>query len=349
MTTDTTTSPPDLGTWGLKEREIPFKSLAIEREIIGKGSSKIVHRGRYQKRQVAVGQLIRFRECTLPDLNEFCLLRHLDHPNIVKFVGLSIPPPANEFGPLLAVTELCNHSLSTHVRESPPPTLPTLFRMMIDIAKGIDYLHNHFEKPIAHRDLKSPNILISSAGVAKITDFGTAKYLDSELEPFTLVGTCNWMAPEMFGVPFPRSQKCDIFSLAMVFWEMLQWRSGSPQCPWEKKEGVYIIWKVGRLNERPLVDGLADVGGAEAVQLMQAMWRQDPSHRPGISEVEQTLTILELVSMREDLVEELASAKEEFASMREELASTREELADELASMREELASTRAILEDVLT
>ena len=104
---------------------------------------------------------------------------------------------------------------------------------MLDIARGLEYLH--MRKPsVIHRDCKSSNILITSKGVAKITDFGLAKVKQSTRSMVrSLVGTVNWQAPELWH-PHPKyNHKVDVFSCAMVFWEMLQWHVAVKKFPWE--------------------------------------------------------------------------------------------------------------------
>jgi serine/threonine protein kinase len=114
---------------------------------------------------------------------------------------------------------------------------------MLDIARGLEYLHTRRPANI-HRDVsgafrafrrfadppqcKSSNILITRAGVAKVGDFGLARVKRSTRSMIrSLVGTVNWQAPELWH-PAPRyDYKVDVFSAAMVYWEMLSgWGTG---------------------------------------------------------------------------------------------------------------------------
>lgn len=104
---------------------------------------------------------------------------------------------------------------------------------MLDVARGLDYLHQR--KPsVIHRDCKSSNILITSKGVAKIADFGLAKVKQSTRSMVrSLVGTVNWQAPELWH-PHPKyNHKVDVFACAAVYWEMLQWHVPNKKYPWE--------------------------------------------------------------------------------------------------------------------
>ena len=67
---------------------------------------------------------------------------------------------------------------------------------MKDIATGMEFLHS---KGIAHRDLKSGNVLLAedACKTAKLCDFGTAHLLKHTTEQSTVTGTYRWMAPEI--------------------------------------------------------------------------------------------------------------------------------------------------------
>jgi serine/threonine protein kinase len=111
--------------------------------------------------------------------------------------------------------------------------LPTQLHLMLDISRGLEYLH--LRKPsVIHRDCKSSNILITSKVTAKIADFGLAKVKQSTRSMVrSLVGTVNWQAPELWH-PHPKyDHKVDVFSCALVFWEIMQWHIPSKKFPWE--------------------------------------------------------------------------------------------------------------------
>ena len=121
---------------------------------------------------------------------------------------------------------------------------------MLDIARGVAYLHNR--KPsVIHRDCKSSNILITSKGVAKITDFGLAKVKQSTRSMVrSLVGTVNWQAPELWHAHPKYNHKVDVFSCALVFWEILQWHIPSKKFPWEGMNEHAIYDLVGAKHQR---------------------------------------------------------------------------------------------------
>ena len=105
--------------------------------------------------------------------------------------------------------------------------------MMFDIASGLEYLHTRTPSVI-HRDCKSSNILITAKGIAKIADFGLAKVKESTRSMVrSLVGTVNWQAPELWTAHPCYNHKVDVFSCAMVYWEILQWHLPNKKFPWE--------------------------------------------------------------------------------------------------------------------
>ncbi|RPD66599.1 hypothetical protein L226DRAFT_567007 [Lentinus tigrinus ALCF2SS1-7] len=276
----------DLESLGLDDREIPPEKLT-KLEKIGSGGFKDVYIGKFKGRRVAIAE---FRgQLSQMDIKELKLLGDFDHPNIVKFLGVSIPENTRET-PVMIVSELCsNGDLFDYIRNVNAPSLYRVLHIMLDIARGLEYLH--LRKPsVIHRDCKSSNILITSKGVAKITDFGLAKVKQSTRSMVrSLVGTVNWQAPELWH-PHPKyNHKVDVFSCAMVFWEILQWHNPNKKFPWEGMNEHAIYEAVGTKHQRPSISGLKKQWCPEIVELMEHMWEQDPADRPTMSEVVQEL------------------------------------------------------------
>src|SRR5262249_27173998 len=92
------------------------------------------------------------------------------------------------------------------------------------ICDALQYAH---EEGIVHRDIKPENILLDSKGRVKIADFGLAKLIDRPRATFTLtgsqqiMGTLDYMAPEQRLTPQQVDHRADIYSLGVVFYEML--------------------------------------------------------------------------------------------------------------------------------
>ncbi|KAG6820839.1 hypothetical protein H0H93_010666 [Arthromyces matolae] len=300
----------DLESLGLEDREIPPDKIQ-KLEKIGSGGFKDVFIGKFKGRKIAIsefrGQLSsstynafmdRSKSDLIPevDIKELKLLGGFDHPNIVRFLGVSIPENTRET-PVMIVSELCsNGDLFDYVRNVNPPSLHKVLVMMLDIARGLEYLH--LRKPsVIHRDCKSSNILITAKGTAKIADFGLAKVKQSTRSMVrSLVGTVNWQAPELWHAHPKYNHKVDVFSCAMVFWEMLQWHLPNKKFPWEGMNEHAIYEIVGTKRQRPSVSGLRKQWCPEIVDLIERMWAQDHQDRPTMSEVVEALE--EMVSHR---------------------------------------------------
>ncbi|KAL9715431.1 hypothetical protein Ac2012v2_002094 [Leucoagaricus gongylophorus] len=276
----------DLESLGLEDREIPPEKL-MKLEKIGSGGFKDVFIGKFKGRRVAISE---FRgTLSAMDIKELKLLGGFDHPNIVRFLGVSIPENTKET-PAMIVSELCsNGDLFDYIRNTNTPSLHKVLSMMLDIARGLEYLHAR--KPsVIHRDCKSSNILITARGTAKIADFGLAKVKQSTRSMVkSLVGTVNWQAPELWTAHPKYNHKVDVFSCALVFWEMLQWHLPTRKHPWEgmNEHAIYDI--VGAKRQRPSVSGLRKQWCPEVIDLIERMWAQEHQDRPTMTEVVQEL------------------------------------------------------------
>ena len=165
-------------------------------------AAKVIHRLLIQPGSVVVDNYI--RECRL--------MSTISHANIVQFVGLCHLPEESEL-PLL-VMELMDYNLHCYLLAKCNSNLPLSLRQSIleDVAKGLTYLHS-LSDPIIHRDLTATNVLLNSALVAKISDFGNSRLLPNHFNPkklSTIPGTALYMPPEASGDDY--GTKLDIFS-----------------------------------------------------------------------------------------------------------------------------------------
>lgn len=150
--------------------------------------------------------------------NELRVLRHVWHPNIVRFYGSCIDPGSAGMVIVLEMIEgvqLCTFACDDDTRELNPRWK---HQLLLDIASALRYLHA--QKPvIVHGDLKGSNILVEkwmSGPRAKLLDFGLSRLLTKKATP--LGGTVAWMAPEVIrgrqgGPPAPSA---DVFSFGRL-------------------------------------------------------------------------------------------------------------------------------------
>jgi len=159
------------------------------------------------------------------------------HPNIVLCLGFTKNPESivMEYlkrGSLFKVISYESEGVNT---------FEIRLKWCIDIIKGLSFLHN---MKIVHRDLKSTNVLISEANVAKIADFGTSKRLISNKKklPTLNIGTAAYMAPEVS--EGKTSYQSDIYSLAILFWEIFEYNN-QPYSEYEfGNEPIAVMYQV---------------------------------------------------------------------------------------------------------
>lgn len=122
--------------------------VPLEAKLNGVGR----YRGKYRNVRVAIADIR--GHLSENEIKELGLLRDLRHENIVKLIGVVAYDASSDI-PCSLVTELCmNGDLFDYIRaDAPAPSLDKILKIALDIAKGLDYLHNRSPK-IIHRDMK---------------------------------------------------------------------------------------------------------------------------------------------------------------------------------------------------
>ena len=150
---------------------------------------------------------------------EIKLLSKMDHPNIVQFRGIYYRQ--DSLLPVL-VMEKMRYDLDKFLTSCQKGSIPDdkILGILLDVSKGLVYLHE--EMKVAHRDLSSKNILLTTKLSAKIADFGSARVLDrpggwNSLAKLTKQpGTSDFMPPEALEDPPKYTISVDVFSFGCV-------------------------------------------------------------------------------------------------------------------------------------
>ncbi|KAG9310939.1 hypothetical protein JVU11DRAFT_8813 [Chiua virens] len=165
-------------------------------------------------------------------LHELILLKDLDHEHLLLldavYVSSDLAPAEND-GSASAVDtslwirmELMERSLADViglVAEGLALQERMIGRFASDILHGLDYLQRQH---IAHRDVRSDNLLVNAAGVVKLADFSNAIRVDRNVPMVKgAVGVIYWQAPEMRAGPY-NALKVDIWSLGATIWELAE-------------------------------------------------------------------------------------------------------------------------------
>ena len=147
-------------------------------------------------------------------------LAKLNHPRIVTIFDFG----HTEDGLYYFVMEFVDGTDLRQVIEGGALEPSEALAIVPQICEALQFAH---EEGIVHRDIKPENILIDKKGRVKIADFGLAKLLDKPATAFTLtadghrMGTPHYMAPEQIEHPGQVDHRADIYSLGVVFYEML--------------------------------------------------------------------------------------------------------------------------------
>ncbi len=152
-------------------------------------------------------------------MREAKTMARLDHPNIVR---------VHEFGETegryYLVMEYVDGSNLRQVMEGGGLVPKEALAIVPQVCDALQYAH---DRGVVHRDIKPENVLIDRTGRVKITDFGLAKLVQHDPRDKTLtavgqvMGTPQYMAPEQYKSPQDVDHRADIYSLGVVFYEML--------------------------------------------------------------------------------------------------------------------------------
>jgi serine/threonine-protein kinase len=142
------------------------------------------------------------------------IMAALKHPNIVELI--TVEKKDDTFFMVLEYVD--GDSLDKVIRRERTLAPSRALEIAIDVCTAIAFAHSH---QVLHRDLRPANILLTRQGVAKVTDFGTSRFLELQKEDFarTRIGSPPYMAPEHFrGRAVFQS---DLWSLGITAYEML--------------------------------------------------------------------------------------------------------------------------------
>jgi serine/threonine protein kinase len=194
-------------------------------ELLGRGGMGVV----YKARQVQLDRIVALKilppvDALSPDFvarftREARALARLNHPNIV-----AVHDFGETNGLYFIVMEYVDGANLRQLQSQRHFTPADALAIIPKICEALQYAH---EEGLVHRDIKPENLLIDTKGRVKIADFGLAKMLRREPLDMTLtvsgmaLGTMRYMAPEQMDKPETVDHRADIYSLGVVFYELL--------------------------------------------------------------------------------------------------------------------------------
>ncbi|CAN6236727.1 unnamed protein product [Urochloa humidicola] len=202
------------------------KNFAKE-NVLGRGGFGVVYKGELHDGTMIAVKRMESVAVSNKALDEFqaeiAVLTKVRHRNLVSILGYAIE--GNER--LLVYEYMPNGALSRHLFGwkqfgLEPLSLKKRLNIALDVARGMEYLHNLGHHRFIHRDLKSANILLGDDFRAKVSDFGLMKDApDGNFSVATrLAGTFGYLAPE-YAVTGKISTKADVFSFGVVLLELI--------------------------------------------------------------------------------------------------------------------------------
>ncbi|XP_077549390.1 tyrosine-protein kinase SYK-like [Haemaphysalis longicornis] len=261
------------------------KLIALK-DRIGVGNFGEVHRALFGSGPVDVQIAVkRLRDTLVGDhreeiMNEAQTMAQLDHPHIVRLIGVS------QGQSLMLVMELAplgplNRFLRLNSSQLRQEGVSRVLSLASQVCGAMAYLE---ARQLVHRDLAARNVLLVNDRFAKVSDFGMTRALGSGKDYYKAQAAgkwpLKWYAPECIYF-FKFSTKSDVWSFGVTLWEAMSYG----ERPYQGLAGQSILAMLesGKRLERP--DDCPD----HIYELMQSCWKYKPDERPTFTEISATL------------------------------------------------------------
>ncbi|HEY4256163.1 MAG TPA: protein kinase [Candidatus Udaeobacter sp.] len=196
-------------------------------EEIGRGGMGVIYRARqrHSRRIVALKRMVSYhadsRETRERFRREAEAAASLDHPNILPIYEVGHGEDGLPFFSMKYAPGGSLQKAGPALRNEPRECI----RLMAKIARAVQYAHEH---GVLHRDLKPGNILLDGPGEPFVTDFGLAKWLDTNTDltrTLTIFGTPGYIAPEQARGPAAKlTSTADVYSLGAILFDLFTGR-----------------------------------------------------------------------------------------------------------------------------
>ncbi|KAK2982844.1 hypothetical protein RJ640_021334 [Escallonia rubra] len=264
-----------------------------EDNILGDGRFGRVYKARFSDNFIAAVKCLQggSEDAEREFENEVDCLSKIQHQNIVSLLGYCIHGKMR----FLAYEMMHSGSLESQLHgPSRGSALTWHLRMKValDVARGLEYLHERCNPPLIHRDIKSSNILLDSNFNAKLSDFGLAITGGIQNRNRKLSGTLGYVAPEYL-LDGRLTDKSDVYAFGVVLLELLMGRK-----PVEKMSPSHcqsiVTWAMPQLTDRsklptivdPVIRDTMDLKHLYQVAAVAVLCVQpEPSYRPLITDV----------------------------------------------------------------
>lgn len=209
------------------------------------------------------------------------------HKNVVQVLGVYTDPGGQSLLPVL-VMERMQESLTSVVEKYPNIPMYVKLSMLLDVSRGLWYLHGH-HPPIVHRDLSPNNVLLTSQFVAKISDLGVAKVIQADSKKTRAPGTVDFMPLEALLETPEYGPPLDVFSYGGVILHVVnqEWPKPLHYVMTDPKTGKRVaLSEVQRRQEH--IDKMSGAP-ADLHSLVKQCLDDDSVIRPPISDVSERM------------------------------------------------------------
>nr|GMD30619.1 probable receptor-like protein kinase At1g80640 [Ipomoea batatas] len=266
----------------------------MEENVLGEGRLGRVYKAKFDNDfEAAVKRLCGGRQEVIKEFeNEVDLLSKIQHQNIVPLLGYSIHGDMR----FLVYEMMQNSSLEFQLHgpsRGSALSWPLRMKIALDVARGLEYLHERCNPPVIHRHLKSSNILLDSSFNARISDFGlsvTGGNLNKNITKIS--GSLGYLAPEYL-LDGKLTDKSDVYAFGIILLELLMGKRPVEKVGETKCQSI-VTWAMPQLTDRSKLPNIVDSTirntmdvkhlyqvAAVAVLCVQP----EPSYRPLITDV----------------------------------------------------------------
>ncbi|XP_047330839.1 probable LRR receptor-like serine/threonine-protein kinase At5g63710 isoform X2 [Impatiens glandulifera] len=268
-----------------------------ENNVIGHGGFGKVYKGvLMDNTKVAVKRLSDYNSPggEAAFLREVQLISVAVHKNLLRLIGFCTTPSER----ILVYPFMQNLSVAYQLRDLKPGEKGLDWsarkRVAFGAAHGLEYLHEHCNPKIIHRDLKAANILLDDEFEPVLGDFGLAKLVDTQLTHVTtqIRGTMGHIAPEYLSTG-KSSEKADVFGYGITLLELVTGQRAIDFSRLEEEEDVLLLDHIKKLLKEKRVEDLVDKNLKNydlkevetVIQVALVCTQSSPEERPKMMEV----------------------------------------------------------------
>ncbi|CAA0816244.1 Protein kinase superfamily protein [Striga hermonthica] len=208
--------------------EYPYKDLQKATHnfttLIGQGAYGSVY-----KAQMSTGETVAVKVLATDSKQgerefhtEVMLLGRLHHRHLVNLVGYC----AEKHQHILIYVYMSRGSLASHLynEKLEPLNWELRIQIVLDVARGLEYLHDGAVPPVVHRDIKSSNILLDDSMRARVADFGLSREEMVSKQVSNIRGTFGYLDPEYISTR-SFTKKSDVYSYGVLLFELIAGRN----------------------------------------------------------------------------------------------------------------------------